>query len=57
MAPELLIGEDIVSTHSDIWALAMVMLEVSLDMIFVKLRDDISNETADLDPAAPILRA
>ena len=28
MAPELLIGEEIVSLQSDIWSLGMVMLEV-----------------------------
>ena len=28
MAPELLIGEDMVSTQSDVWSLGMLMLEV-----------------------------
>lgn len=32
MAPELLIGSDIVSKESDVWAFGMVVLEVSFSV-------------------------
>lgn len=39
MAPELLIGEEIVSPQSDIWSLGMVMLEIfTLDIPFSELK-------------------
>jgi len=39
MAPELLIGEEIVSPQSDIWSLGMVILEIfTLDIPFSDLK-------------------
>ncbi|KLO16659.1 kinase-like protein [Schizopora paradoxa] len=39
MAPELLIGEEIVSPQSDVWSLGMVMLEIfTLDIPFCDLK-------------------